>query len=252
MKKLVIVESPSKSKTIEQYLGKDYIVLSSKGHIRDLAISGVGGLGLDIDNDFAPKYEVIKDKKKVISELKSALKDADEVYLATDPDREGEAISWHLKETLSIGDKPYRRVIFNEITRERVLDAFLHPRDIHEDLVSSQETRRILDRIIGFKLSKLLQNKIKSKSAGRVQSATLKIIVDKEREILAFVEEEYWNVTAKFKDFDAELAKYMDKPASLENEAQTDELLAKLSNDFVVKNVELKERKRETKLPFTT
>ncbi len=252
MKKLVIVESPSKSKTIEQYLGEDYKVLSSKGHIRDLAISGVGGLGLDIENNFTPKYDVIKEKKKVVSELKKALKDADEVYLATDPDREGEAISWHLKETLSIGERPYKRVIFNEITRDRVLDAFNHPRDIDTDLVSSQETRRILDRIIGFKLSKLLQNKIKSKSAGRVQSATLKLIVDKEKEIESFVEEEYWSVTAKFKEFDAELTKYKGKKLELSNEQETNDLLASLNEDFTVSRVEDKERKRDAKPPFTT
>lgn len=252
MKKLVIVESPSKSKTIEQYLGPDYQVLSSKGHIRDLAISGVGGLGLDIENNFTPKYSIIKEKKKVVAELKKALKDADEVYLATDPDREGEAISWHLKETLSIGERPYKRVIFNEITRDRVLDAFNHPRDIDFDLVSSQETRRILDRVIGFKLSKLLQNKIKSKSAGRVQSATLKLIVDKEKIIDAFVEEEYWNVNARFKEFTADLSKYKGKPVKLGNEQETDELLNSLNKDFIVHSVEDKERKRETKLPFTT
>ena len=252
MKKLVIVESPSKSKTIEQYLGADYKVLSSKGHIRDLAISGVGGLGLDIENNFTPKYDVIKEKKKVVAELKKALKDSDEVYLATDPDREGEAISWHLKETLSIGERPYKRVIFNEITRDRVLDAFNHPRDIDTDLVSSQETRRILDRIIGFKLSKLLQNKIKSKSAGRVQSATLKLIVDKEKEIDAFVEEEYWNVTAKFKEFDAELTKFKNKKIDLPNEQVTDELLNSLNKEFEVSSVENRERKRDAKPPFTT
>lgn len=252
MKKLVIVESPSKSKTIEQYLGEDYQVLSSKGHIRDLAISGVGGLGLDIENNFTPKYTIIKEKKKVVAELKKALKDADEVYLATDPDREGEAISWHLKETLSIGERPYKRVIFNEITRERVLDAFNHPRDIDFNLVSSQETRRILDRIIGFKLSKLLQNKIKSKSAGRVQSATLKLVVDKEKIIDAFVKEEYWNVTAKFKEFDADLTKFKGKNIKLVNEQETDELLSSLNKDFIVDTVEEKDRKRETKPPFTT
>ena len=252
MKKLVIVESPSKSKTIEQYLGAEYQVLSSKGHIRDLAISGVGGLGLDIENNFTPKYAVIKEKKKVVAELKKALKDADEVYLATDPDREGEAISWHLKETLSIGERPYKRVIFNEITRDRVLDAFNHPRDIDFDLVSSQETRRILDRVIGFKLSKLLQNKIKSKSAGRVQSATLKLIVDKEKLIDAFIEEEYWNVSAKFKEFDADLTKFKGKTIKLTNEQETNDLLSSLDKDFIVDSVEDKERKRETKLPFTT
>ena len=250
--KLVIVESPSKSKTIEQYLGEEYQVLSSKGHIRDLAISGVGGLGLDIENDFTPKYESIKEKKKVISELKKAVKNSTEIFLATDPDREGEAISWHLKEVLEIGDKPTKRVIFNEITKDAVVNAFKEPRDIDMDLVSSQETRRILDRIIGFKLSKLLQNKIKSKSAGRVQSATLKLIVDKEKIIDAFVEEEYWKVKAIFKDFEADLSKYNNKKVDLKNEADTLELLASLNEDFEVKSVDVKDRFRETKLPFTT
>jgi len=251
-KKLVIVESPSKSKTIEQYLGKDYTVLSSKGHIRDLAISGVGGLGLDIENNFQPKYDIIKEKKKVVTELKKAVSVCDEVYLATDPDREGEAISWHLKETLNIGERPTRRVIFNEITRDRVLEAFDHPRDIDYNLVSSQETRRILDRIIGFKLSKLLQNKIKSKSAGRVQSATLKLITDKEKIIEAFEEEEYWNVQAKFKEFDADLTKYKKKAVKLSNETETDDLINSLNKDFIINKIEQKNRKRETKLPFTT
>ncbi len=250
--KLVIVESPSKSKTIEQYLGEEYIVLSSKGHIRDLAISGVGGLGLDIENDFAPKYEIIKEKKKVVKELKDALDGVLEIYLATDPDREGEAISWHLKEVLKINDRPYKRVIFNEITKEAVIKAFDDPRDIDLDLVSSQETRRILDRIIGFKLSKLLQNKIKSKSAGRVQSATLKIIVDKEKEIEAFVEDEFWKVKAEFPGFTAELAKFNNKIIVLKNEQETDELLGTLNKGFLVSSVETKNRNKEAKLPFTT
>lgn len=252
MKKLVIVESPSKSKTIEQYLGAEYKVLSSKGHIRDLAISGAGGLGLDIENEFTPKYEIIKEKKKVVSELLKAVKEADEIFLATDPDREGEAISWHLQETLNINGKPTKRVIFNEITKEAVVKAFESPRDVDLDLVSSQETRRILDRIIGFKLSKLLQNKIKSKSAGRVQSATLKIIVDKEKEIEAFITEEYWKVKAIFKEFDADLTKFKNKNIDLKNEEQTLALLDSLSEDFKVSNVEVKERNRDTKLPFTT
>jgi DNA topoisomerase-1 len=251
-KKLVIVESPSKSKTIEQYLGESYTVLSSKGHIRDLAISGVGGLGLDIENGFTPKYEIIKEKKKVVAELKKAVAQSDEVYLATDPDREGEAISWHLKETLDIGERPTKRVIFNEITRNRVLEAFVAPRDIDYNLVSSQETRRILDRIIGFKLSKLLQNKIKSKSAGRVQSATLKLIVDKEKIIDAFITEEYWEVVAKFNGFDADLSKYKGKKIELPDEQSTNDLVNSLNNEFVISAIEDKQRKRETKLPFTT
>ena len=250
--KLVIVESPSKSRTIEQYLGKEYTVLSSKGHIRDLSISGAGGLGLDIENDFQPRYDVIKEKKKVVTDLMKAAKKADEVFLATDPDREGEAISWHLKETLELGDKPTHRVIFNEITRDRVKDAFDHPRDIDYNLVSSQETRRILDRIIGFKLSKLLQNKIKSKSAGRVQSATLKLIVDREKEIQDFIPEEYWKVAAKFPEFEAELVKYHGDKIELPNQQATQTLLDSLSDTFRIVSVTERERKRETKFPFTT
>jgi DNA topoisomerase-1 len=250
--KLVIVESPSKSKTIEQYLGQEYKVLSSKGHIRDLSISGVGGLGIDIEHDFQPRYDIIKEKKKVVSELKKAAKNADEVYLATDPDREGEAISWHLKETLELHDKPTHRVIFNEITRNKVKEAFDHPRDIDYNLVSSQETRRILDRIIGFKLSKLLQNKIKSKSAGRVQSATLKLIVDREKEITEFIKEEYWKVSAVFDEFEAELVKYQGKKIDLPNEEKTTELIQSLQDIFRVSKVVNRKRKRDTKLPFTT
>lgn len=250
--KLVIVESPSKSKTIEQYLGDEYKVLSSKGHIRDLAISGIGGLGLDIENDFVPKYQVIKDKKKVVKELKDAAKGIDELFLATDPDREGEAISWHLKEVLGLEEIPTKRVIFNEITKHAVLDAFDHPSDIDLDLVSSQETRRILDRIIGFKLSKLLQNKIKSKSAGRVQSATLKIIVEHEKEIDAFVPEEYWKVKAFFDGFEAELTKFKGEKIDLKNEEQTNALLDTLTEEFLVTRLDTKERKRKPKDAYTT
>ncbi|MGS0973255.1 MAG: type I DNA topoisomerase [Candidatus Izemoplasmataceae bacterium] len=250
--KLVIVESPSKSKTIEQYLGDEYKVLSSKGHIRDLAISGAGGLGLDIENDFAPKYQIIKDKKKVVKELQDAAKNIDELFLATDPDREGEAISWHLKEVLDLKDIPTKRVIFNEITKNAVVEAFEHPSDIDLDLVSSQETRRILDRIIGFKLSKLLQNKIKSKSAGRVQSATLKIIVEREKEIDAFNPEEYWKVKAFFDGFEAELVKYQGEKIDLKNETQTNALLDTLAEEFLVSRLETKERKRKPKEAYTT
>ncbi len=252
MNKLVIVESPSKSKTIKQYLGEDYEVLSSKGHIRDLSISNVGGLGLDIENNFTPKYDVIKNKEKTVKELKKAAKKAEEVYLATDPDREGEAISWHLKEILEAKDKPMYRVIFNEVTKSAVQEAFNNPRSIDYHLVSSQETRRILDRIIGFKLSKLLQNKIKSKSAGRVQSAALKILVDREIEIEAFNSEEYWRVKAIFDAFDAELSNIDRKKAKLNNEDETDALLATLTKTFTVDSVKKRNRKRSPKPPFTT
>ena len=196
VKNLVIVESPSKSKTIEKYLGNDFMVTSSKGHIRDLATSGKGGLGIDVENHFEPHYIINKDKKDVVKELKKCVKEAENVYLATDPDREGEAISWHLANVLGIDENAENRIVFNEVTKDAVVDALKHPRTIDKNLVKSQETRRVLDRIIGFKLSKLLQNKIKSKSAGRVQSVALRLIVEREKEIEAFVPEEYWIVKA--------------------------------------------------------
>ena len=252
MKKLVIVESPSKSKTIKQYLGDDYEVLSSKGHIRDLSISNVGGLGLDIENNFTPKYDVIKNKEKTVKDLKKAAKKAEEVYLATDPDREGEAISWHLKEILDAKNKPMYRVIFNEVTQTAVQDAFENPRSIDYHLVSSQETRRILDRIIGFKLSKLLQNKIKSKSAGRVQSAALKILVDREKAIEAFTAEEYWKIKAAFEGFEAELSNIDRKKAKLSSEEEAEALLNSLTKTFKVESVKKRNRNRAPKPPFTT
>ncbi len=254
MEKLVIVESPSKSKTIKQYLGNDYQVLSSKGHIRDLSISNVGGLGLDIENDFKPSYSTLKDKQKIIQELQTQAKKAKEIYLATDPDREGEAISWHLKEVLEPKAKgsTFHRVIFNEVTKSAVTQAFEDCRDLDLNLVSSQETRRILDRIIGFKLSKLLQNKIKSKSAGRVQSAALKIIVDKEREIEAFVKEEYWKIKATFEDFEADLSRINNKKTQLSSESEAQKVLDKLSRYFLVKSIKKRQRKKQAKPPFTT
>lgn len=252
MKNLVIVESPSKSKTIEKYLGKDYKVVSSKGHIRDLATKGKYGLGVDIENNFLPTYEIIKGKKKMVTDLKKEVKSADKVYLATDPDREGEAISWHLKDELKIKDDDYERVVFNEITKDTVLNAFKHARKIDEDLVHSQESRRILDRIIGFRLSKLMQSKTDGKSAGRVQSVALKLIVDREREIQSFLKEEYWTLTAKFNDFDAELEKYKDKNIEIHNELEADEILNKLSNVFKIESVDKKDKKKQSKPPFIT
>lgn len=251
MKKLVIVESPSKSKTIHQYLGSDYEVLSSKGHIRDLAIAKAGGLGLDIENGFQPIYAIIKGKESIVKELKKAASNADEIYLATDPDREGEAISWHLKEVLDIKDKPYFRVIFNEVTRSAIEDAFKSPRAIDDDLVSSQETRRIIDRIIGFKLSKLLQNKIKSKSAGRVQSVALKILVEREKEIQAFVPEEFWKIKARFDSLEADL-KISSKKNTIHNEAEAIQVVNELKDEYVVTRYETKIRERATKPAFIT
>ena len=179
MKNLVIVESPSKSKTIEKYLGNDYHVVSSKGHIRDLATSGKGGLGIDVEHDFQPNYKISTDKKDVVKELQKLAKDSDHVYLASDPDREGEAIAWHLASVLGLDMNEENRIVFHEITKQAVLEAMKHPQKIDQDLVRSQETRRMLDRIIGFRLSKLLQNKIQSKSAGRVQSVALRLIVER-------------------------------------------------------------------------
>ncbi len=250
--KLVIVESPAKTKTIGQYLGPNFVVKSSKGHIRDLAISGPGGLGIDIEHDFKPEYKVIPDKKKTIQELNSALKGTKEVYLATDPDREGEAISWHLKETLDIGNRPVKRVIFNEITKPAVTEAFAHPTEIDMDLVSSQETRRILDRIIGFKLSKLLQSKIRSKSAGRVQSATLKLIVDREKEIRAFTPEEYFEIKAFFPGFEAKFAKFDGKALKITKEEKADEIINSLGPDFKVSSIDVKQKQIASKPPFIT
>ena len=251
-KNLVIVESPSKSKTIEKYLGSDFKVVSSKGHIRDLATTGKYGLGVDVDNDFKPNYIPIPGKQKTISELKKYVKDSSKVYLATDPDREGEAISWHLKEALNIKDKDYERVLFHEITKDKVLEAFKSPRKIDDDLVKSQETRRILDRIIGFRLSKLMQSKTGGKSAGRVQSVALKLVVDREREIEAFVSEEYWTVTSVFSDFEATLFNYKDEEIKLTNEEETDKVINSLGKDFIVKSVEQKEKSKKARPPFIT
>ena len=251
-KNLVIVESPAKSKTIEKYLGPGYKVVSSKGHIRDLATTGKYGLGVDIDNNFEPSYTYISGKKKLVSELKKDVKEADRVYLATDPDREGEAISWHLKEALGIKDKDYDRVLFHEITHDKVIDAFKEPRKIDNDLVKSQETRRILDRIIGFRLSKLMQSKTGGTSAGRVQSVALKLIVDREREIKAFVPEEYWTITANFENFEAELFEYKNKKIEIPNEQEANRILTELTDTYHLEKQEEKLKNKKSKPPFIT
>lgn len=251
-KNLVIVESPSKSKTIGKYLGDDYKVISSKGHIRDLATSGKFGLGVDVENGFTPSYVPIKGKSSIIKELKKDVKDSNLVYLASDPDREGEAIAWHLKDALGIKDDNYKRVRFNEITHDKVLEAMKNPSKIDDNLVKSQETRRILDRIIGFRLSKLLQRKIGAKSAGRVQSVALKLIVDREREIEAFKPEEYWTITAIFKDYEAELFKYKEEDIELHSKKEADAVLEKLSDKYTVESIEKKEKARKSKFPFIT
>lgn len=252
---LVIVESPAKSKTIEKYLGNEYTVTSSKGHIRDLTTRGYGGYGVDIDNNFQPMYKIMKDKKEVVKELKKAVKDAKKVYLATDPDREGEAISWHLYETLDLVDKPYERIVFHEITKTAVLKALENGRDIDMDLVKSQESRRIVDRIIGFSLSKLLQKKIGSKSAGRVQSVALKLVVDREKEIKAFIPEEYWEIFLDFKKgkkLRAKLERDTNGKIKLANEEQTNKVLEALGDKYVVSDIINKEREKGAKPPFIT
>ena len=252
MNYLVIVESPSKSKTIEKYLGKGYKVLSSKGHIRDLSTTGKFGFGVDIENNFNPNYVIIKGKNGLVNDLKKQMKNYDSVILATDPDREGEAISWHLKDALNIDDDKYGRVVFNEITEDAIKEAFKHPRKIDEDLVHSQESRRILDRIIGFRLSKLMQRKTSGKSAGRVQSVALKLIVDREREIDAFNPEEYWNIEAVFKDFKAKLFKYRNKDIKVTGESEADDIISSLSNAFEIESAETKEKNKASRYPFTT
>ena len=256
MKNLVIVESPSKSKTIEKYLGKDYKVVSSKGHIRDLATSGKEGLGVDVENDFKPTYIVSKDKKDTVKELKNLVSKAEKVYLATDPDREGEAISWHLANELGLDINDDNRVVFNEITKNTILHSMENPRKIDMDLVKSQEARRILDRIIGFKLSKLLQKKIKSRSAGRVQSIALRMICDREKEIAAFVPEEYWTISALLNkgkaEFDTTLSKIDGKKADIKNEEEANDIINSIKEPFVVENIVEKKKNRSAYLPFIT
>ncbi len=256
MKKLIIVESPSKSKTIQRYIGDDYEVLSSKGHIRDLAIRGKGGLGVDVENDFTPTYAIAKDKRDVVKQLEGAVKKASDVYLATDPDREGEAIAWHLAEVLNLDLNKSNRVTFNEVTKKAVLEALDNAHPINMDLVKSQENRRILDRIIGFKLSKLLQSKIKSKSAGRVQSVALKLIVEREKEIQAFVPEEFWTIHALSKKGKHELniiavdEKLRD--LHLKNEAEATAFVGECETSMQVVDIKKKKSRRNPKRPFTT
>ena len=251
-KNLVIVESPSKSHTIEKYLGSDYKVLSSKGHIRDLSTKGKYGLGVDIENNFNPDYIILKGKKKDVDNLKKEAAKSDHIYLATDLDREGEAISWHLYKCLDLDDSKYSRIVFNEITKPAILEALKNPKKIDQDLVNSQETRRILDRIIGFRLSKLVQSKTNGSSAGRVQSVALKLIVDREREIESFNPEEYWTITASFKDFEAELFNYNHKDIEIKEELEADEILNKLGNAFKIDSIDKKNKNKKSKYPYTT
>lgn len=252
--KLVIVESPTKSKTIGKFLGPDYKVVACVGHISDLATTGPGGLGVDIEHGFKPKYVVQPDKYKIVAELKKNAKAAEEVILATDPDREGEAIAWHLANELGLPVDTTPRWQFHEITKNAIKYASQHPGTIDMNLVESQETRRIIDRIMGFKLSTLLQKKIKSRSAGRVQSVTLRFIVDRENEIRAFVPEEYWSISGSFGKpaIEAELSSIDGKPAKITNQAEADAIEAALPEEFTINSISTANRSREPKPAFTT
>lgn len=253
--KLIIVESPAKCNTIQRYVGDEYIVKASLGHIRDLAMSGKGGLGVDVENGFAPAYKINKDKQHVVYELKELAKKADEVILATDPDREGEAIAWHLANVLNLDVKTNKRLEFHEITRDSITSALANPRTINLNLVSSQETRRILDRIIGFKLSTLLNSRIKSKSAGRVQSATLKLIDDHDKEIKAFVPEEYFNilVSINFANKVLDLG-YVGKDGvkDVKNQKDADKIISEIPETLKVASISKSVKTSESKEPFTT
>lgn len=254
--KLVIVESPTKCNTIQRYLGDNYIVKASLGHVRDLATSGKGGLGVDVDNNFMPTYIINKDKRGVVNELREISHKADEVILATDPDREGEAIAWHLATVLGLDIASNKRLEFHEITRDSISEAMKNPRVINQKLVSSQETRRILDRIIGFKLSTLINRKIHSKSAGRVQSATLKIINDHETEIENFVPEEYYEINCKIiagkQDIEIKFVSDFEGRKEVKTKEQADEIINKINEKAVITSINKSTRLVESKLPFTT
>ncbi len=249
--KLVIVESPSKAKTIEKYLGKDYVVRASVGHIRDLPKSNKKAI--DIEAGFVPHYEVSKGKEKIIKELKELAKKADEVLLATDPDREGEAIAWHISEILGIDKKKIKRVVFYEITKDAVLEAIKNPRNIDQNLKKAQEARRVLDRLVGYDLSGLIWKKVRyGLSAGRVQSPALRILMEREREIRAFVPKDYFVITAKLKtnsgdEFEATCTK---EPKT---QKEADEILSLAkTQDWLVFEIKETETKRQARPPFTT
>jgi DNA topoisomerase-1 len=255
-KALVIVESPAKAKTINKYLGRDFKVVASMGHVRDLPKNK---LGVDVDSKFEPEYVVIPARMKVIKELKDAAKLATDIYVATDPDREGEAIGWHLAEELGGAKKRVHRLMFNEITKKAILEAIKHPGKIDMKMVDAQQARRVLDRLVGYKISPILWDKVRrGLSAGRVQSVALKLICDREREIEAFVPEEYWHVTARLAgpeppEFEAKLVRKGDAAAKVRNEAEARQVLDDLAGaPFVVSSVAFKERKKHAIPPFIT
>ncbi|WP_073239353.1 type I DNA topoisomerase [Desulforamulus putei] len=255
-KTLVIVESPAKAKSIGKYLGRNYTVKASMGHVRDLPKSQ---FGVDVENDFSPKYIAIRGKGDIIKELRAAVKKADRVLLASDPDREGEAIAWHLTKLLDIDENSPCRIEFNEITPRAIEQAVQHPRPIDLDRVNAQQARRILDRLVGYNLSPLLWRKVKKGlSAGRVQSVAVRLICDREEEIQSFIPEEYWSLTAKFiksgkSPFEAKLHKYQNQKIEIPNQETMDKILADLKGaSYVVDNVTRKEKLRNPAAPFTT
>ncbi|KEF39867.1 DNA topoisomerase I [Schinkia azotoformans MEV2011] len=252
---LVIVESPAKAKTIERYLGRKYKVKASMGHVRDLPKSQTG---VDIENQYEPKYITIRGKGPVLKELKTAAKKAKKIYLAADPDREGEAIAWHLAHTLNIDENSDCRVVFNEITKDAIKEAFKHPRAINKDLVNSQQARRILDRLVGYNISPILWKKVKKGlSAGRVQSVAVRLIIDREKEIQEFVPEEYWSITGLFEvnneTFEAGFYGADGKKLDLSNEDEVKNVINRIKGkDYIVQSVKKRERKRNPAAPFTT
>lgn len=254
-KNLVIVESPAKAKTIEKYLGRNYKVVASVGHIRDLKKSS---MSIDFENNYEPQYINIRGKGPLINDLKKEAKKAKKVYLASDPDREGEAISWHLAHILDLDKEDRNRVVFNEITKDAVKNAFVEPRQINMDLVDAQQARRVLDRIVGYSISPILWKKVKKGlSAGRVQSVALKLIIDRENEIKAFQPEEYWTIDGSFKKgtrkFNATFYGLDGKKFKLLNNEDVKTVLKRIKTDeFLVEKVEKKERRRNAPLPYTT
>lgn len=256
-KYLVIVESPAKAKTIKKFLGSNYEVVASNGHVRDLPKSQ---MGIDVEHDYEPKYITIRGKGEILSKLRKEVKKADKVYLATDPDREGEAISWHLFHTLKLDSKTTSRITFNEITKNAVKNSIKEAREIDLNLVDAQQTRRILDRIVGYRISPVLWEKVKrGLSAGRVQSVALRLICDREEEINAFVPKEYWSLTASVladkekKPLEAKFYGIGDKKVTVESEDQAEEIKKEVSQSaFVVSDIKRGERQRKAPLPFTT
>ncbi len=259
--KLVIVESPAKARTVSNFLGKDYVVMASKGHVRDLLVTQ---LSVDVQNDFEPTYRVLNDKRAIVNELKKAVKDAEMVFLATDPDREGEAIAWHLVAAAEIPPERFKRVVFHEITKPAIEEAFAHPRGIDDNLVNAQQARRILDRLVGYNITELLWDKVRNRlSAGRVQSIALRMVVDREREIEQFTPVEYWTIDAELKhpsangknkgQFLARLVKIGDADAELGSEEAVKPHLEVLErSQYIVSDYKTGTRQRKPSPPFTT